>query len=345
MINFLYNLNYLNIFFFLIISFLFLFISNNKNFFIDNTMSSSHKKFFSYKNDIKIPNIGGLIIFFSLILITNDQLLILFSFFILVLGLISDFNKVTSPNIRLFFQFIIILFFIIIFDLLVYDLRNNFLNYFLENKLFSYCFSIFCFWVLINGSNMIDGLNNLNLGYFLIITIQILLINSDIIIDNNFLINFFVVIVIIYSLNFLEKIYLGDSGSYLIAFIFGWLLFQLHIENKQISPYYIMLLLWYPAFENLFSIVRKRIQKKQSTKPDNLHLHHLVYVFFKNKFRWQSKWINTFSGNAINLYNLFIFFIGTKYFFYSKILIFLTIFNIVFYIIIYFALYRNVKYF
>ena len=39
--------------------------------------------------------------------------------------------------------------------------------------------------------------------------------------------------------------------------------------------------LGYPAFENLFSIIRKFLLNKKIYKPDSLHLHHLIFSFFK----------------------------------------------------------------
>ena len=58
---------------------------------------------------------------------------------------------------------------------------------------------------------------------------------------------------------------------------------DLNNNNYFISPYFIALLLWYPAFENLFSIIRKRIVKKDPLKPDNLHFHQLLFNFFETK--------------------------------------------------------------
>ena len=46
------------------------------------------------------------------------------------------------------------------------DLRNDYLNNLISNNYFSLFFTIFCLLVLINGSNFIDGLDGLNLGYF-----------------------------------------------------------------------------------------------------------------------------------------------------------------------------------
>ena len=72
--------------------------------------------------------------------------------------------------------------------------------------------------------------------------------------------------------------FLGDGGSYLISFVAGTILIKFFNDNYLVSPYYIMALLWYPAYENLFSIVRKKIQKKTPSTPDSRHLHQLITI-------------------------------------------------------------------
>ena len=59
--------------------------------------------------------------------------------------------------------------------------------------------------------------------------------------------------------------------------------FKFHKENSVVSPYYIICLLWYPCFENLFSIVRKKINKATPQESDNNHLHHLIYSELKSQ--------------------------------------------------------------
>ena len=54
-------------------------------------------------------------------------------------------------------------------------------------------------------------------------------------------------------------------------------------NNTVISPYFVVLLLWYPCFENLFSIVRRLLSNKKTQQADNYHLHHLIYLFFSKK--------------------------------------------------------------
>ena len=73
-----------------------------------------------------------------------------------------------------------------------------------------------------NGSNFIDGLDGLNLGYFFLITIIIFFIEkfNIIIIDKNQIMVIFYLISFLLFMN-IKNFLLGDSGSYLIEFILG----------------------------------------------------------------------------------------------------------------------------
>jgi UDP-N-acetylmuramyl pentapeptide phosphotransferase/UDP-N-acetylglucosamine-1-phosphate transferase len=104
---------------------------------------------------------------------------------------------------------------------------------------------------------------------------------------------------------------------------------------------FIILLLWYPAFENLFSIVRKIIKKTQPSSPDNFHFHHLLFLYLKKKFKININFLNTLVGCIINIYNLMIFILGSKLYFHTKYLTFLVLVNIFFYLSVY--LYLKIK--
>ena len=140
------------------------------------------------------------------------------------------------------------------------DIRVPFLNYFLEYHIFSYIFFTFCLLIVTNGTNFIDGLNGLVINYYLLILI--LIFNIDVINEilniKIFFLNYIVLLFYLLLFNLLNKMYLGDSGSYLIGISIGSLLILIYKEISFISPFFIVLLLWYPCFENLFSIIRKK---------------------------------------------------------------------------------------
>ena len=58
--------------------------------------------------------------------------------------------------------------------------------------------------------------------------------------------------------NFFGKSFLGDSGTYSIGFLIAIISIKFAYENYSlISPYFVASILWYPAIENLFSILRR----------------------------------------------------------------------------------------
>tara|TARA_B100000401_G_C52635659_1_gene638202 strand:+ start:108 stop:527 length:420 start_codon:yes stop_codon:yes gene_type:complete len=131
---------------------------------------------------------------------------------------------------------------------------------------------------------------------------------------------------------------MGDSGSYLLGFLVGYILVRIYIINPSISPYFIALLLWYPAFETFFSIIRKLKTRKSPIKPDNNHFHHLLFLFIEKKLKLKKLKSNNVSSLIIILYNFFIFNISTLNIYFTYYQIFLIIINITIYLIIYMKL-------
>lgn len=73
-------------------------------------------------------------------------------------------------------------------------------------------------------------------------------------------------------------IFLGDGGAYFIGFMLGELAILLVMRNPQVSTWYAVLLLIYPAFETLFSIYRRIFLRGRSPGlPDGIHLHSLIF--------------------------------------------------------------------
>ena len=56
---------------------------------------------------------------------------------------------------------------------------------------------------------------------------------------------------------------MGDNGSYLISFFTAIFLIEVSNDNQFLSPYFIAVLLWYPAFENFFSLSRRLFFEKK----------------------------------------------------------------------------------
>ena len=316
-------------------------LSKKNNFFLNQT-GEIHQTFTS---SLKIPLLGGLFIFVSvlpLFWLSNIKILIFLSL-ILSLGICSDLKFIKSVNKRLFLQVVIILGFVLFYELKILDTRISLLDVLLSFSIFNFFFVTFCILIVINGSNFLDGLNTLLVGYYLIIIfiINILILNKGIIFINLEFFNYFLIILsLLYLLNFFNILFLGDSGSYILGFMFSILLIDLYSINTHISPFFIVLLLWYPCYENLFSIIRKIIFNRSSVKPDSNHLHQLIFHFIKKKMNFSHIKSNLTSSNLINLYNLIIFIFSINFVSNTKIMIKFILFNLLVYTVLYIFLFN-----
>ncbi len=328
----------------LITIFLFLNIIVKKFKILQSKFHNKHQKLIGKES---VPLVGGLIFYiYALINISYfDNSLIIFSLFILILGLFSDTNFLSSPNKRLILQLLVIIIFLNFFDYRITDLRIDYFNNFFSNNYFKYIFTGVCILILINGSNFIDGSNGLNLGYFfsVLLILQNLVNNQFINVETDVVYVCLIGILFLLILNFFNFLYLGDSGAYLISFIVGGILINIHQNNSNLSPYFVALLLWYPAFENFFSIIRKKINKVNPVDPDTDHLHQLIFRYINNKKIYLNKYSNQITSILINLYNFFIFLISINFITKTNYMILLIILNIIVYLGAYSFLKINMK--
>jgi UDP-N-acetylmuramyl pentapeptide phosphotransferase/UDP-N-acetylglucosamine-1-phosphate transferase len=74
------------------------------------------------------------------------------------------------------------------------------------------------------------------------------------------------------------RVFLGDGGAYFVGFMLAELAVQLVVRNPGVSPFYALAVLFYPVFETLFSIWRRKFKRGVPVdQPDALHLHQLVF--------------------------------------------------------------------
>tara|TARA_B100000902_G_C27210515_1_gene864098 strand:- start:186 stop:1220 length:1035 start_codon:yes stop_codon:yes gene_type:complete len=333
-------------FFFLIFIFFFLFYFLNnllKRFkSLSNYKGQNHQKFFGVKN---IPLSGGIFFIVSVVSLFYfykiDYLLTLFLFSIFCIGFISDTDFLSSPKFRFLIQLLLVIIFVYLLDIKVYQTKFILLDLLLKNLYFQYFFSVFCLLILINGSNFIDGLNGLMLGYFTSILLIILYLNLYLIIgiEKNLMISIIMILVFLLLLNISNKLFMGDSGSYVLGLLCGYLLIKIYEFNQEISPYFVVLLLWYPCFENLFSILRKFSLNRSPVNPDNNHLHQLIFFYLDKKIVFKKMNINNISSFLIVFYNMIVFLIGISDYSNSQLQIILIAMNVILYLIVYIRLF------
>lgn len=276
---------------YLVFNILFLFLLN---FFLTNKRLLVHKAF-GFKHKQKNKNIvlsGGLyfLISFSIISMLNNYIflnLLIYSSIFLILGIFSDINLDFSARQRLIFMFIFAFFIIINAQLFINSVDIKILDKFIRYNFFSLIFFSSCFVIIINGANFIDGTNGNASGYFILCFLslsyqldQISAGKFDALILQLMLLP----IIVFFIFNFFNKNYLGDNGSYFLSALTGLLVINSYIYY-EISSFYFINLLLYPAIEVLISFVRKIYSKQSPYLPDKMHLHHLIEkVFSKIKF-------------------------------------------------------------
>ena len=164
------------------------------------------KKFFPHKaftSKNSVPISGGLIfILTTLLFLKFENYFNYIIFLIFFVGVLSDLNSLKSPYKRFFLQVTVIFTLVFFCKIFISSIRIPFFDYLLTYTLFKYFFVVFCLLILINGSNFIDGVNTLLIGYYLSVIIILIILTN------------------IYDLNFEEKnIFKITTNFYLIIFL------------------------------------------------------------------------------------------------------------------------------
>jgi len=258
-----------------------------------------------------IPRSGGLacIISLTIFFILYNFLfnIFLFNYFVLSIllfsiGFLEDIKFKISPKYRLGLMIIVLSFFILFSSITIQSIDLKFLNTLMNYKAFSIAFTLLCLLFIINGANLIDGFNGLLAIHLLLINFILFFINLN---NGNenltvALTAQIVVLVTFLLFNFPKaKMFLGDSGSYLFGSLVALNIINTNNLNPQISSFFFCILLFYLFFEVFFSFFRKLYLRKSPLKPDNLHLHMLLYNFLDRSKKFKDS--NYLSSLIINV--------------------------------------------
>ena len=290
----------------------------------------------------EVPRIGGLIIYTFLILTVllslQSQLLkiILISAIpIMYVGSKEDLFHNTSPKIRLFFM-------ILSAFLLIYLLPTKLpeIDFPIVNKFFSFtfvkeAFFVFCILVIMNGNNLIDGVNGnmalTNIVQLCVLGLIAFSVNDHEIIQLLLVLLIPLIIFLIFNYPF-GKIFSGDAGAYFYGFSISSSVIYLFGKYDQLLSWSAVLILIYPSIELLFSFIRKMFFENTSPfTADSKHLHSIIFKHF-------GKQSISCSNSFVILFLIpFIFAPTTLYLFFDDVfgILFLIFFIIVFYIVIY----------
>ena len=136
----------------------------------------------------------------------------------------------------------------------------------------------FCFLALINAFNFFDGIN-LQVGLYSIFIILIFISKNIFLI---FWISLLLSIFFYLILNFKNKIFLGDSGSLFLSFIFSYFFTVYHNKFNAFYDDDIFLIMILPGLDMVRLFIQRLISKKNPLYGDRQHIHHLISKKFNN---------------------------------------------------------------
>ena len=194
---------------------------------------------------------------------------------IFLVGLYDDKYNLSFDK-RLIFLFFIIFFF------LNYNPRINITNIVIEqlfidiqvNKISKLLITLIVVSYIIS-LNLFDGINLQSLCYSLVIVTIVICKNIFIL----FNLSIFLPIIFLIYFNYKNKIFLGESGIYLIGFILSYNFifgYQLDILNGET----IFMMVFMPIIDTIRVIFTRVFKGLNPSKPRRDHLHHLLLNYF-----------------------------------------------------------------
>jgi len=239
------------------------------------------------------PMVGGIVIIFSILIISffveaSESIFFIFyvSLIIFLIGILDDMFQI-NIQIRFFFQFLasslIIGSGIKIINLGGFSVIPSF-----ELGIFGIFLTFFAVLCLINAINFLDGLNGLSSGTIIISLLSIFIFSffeGKIINESIFyflLLSIFCFFLINIGKTPFKIIFLGDSGSTTLGFLLSFFLIYFTLpETRFMHPVLAIWCIAFPMYE-LLSVIIKRIYLRINIfNPDNRHIHHIL---LKNNF-------------------------------------------------------------
>jgi len=196
-------------------------------------------------------------------------------------GFLEDLTRKVSPYSRLLFAFGAAAVGYVLLDGRITDLDLPYDDYLFEYEIFAFGFTLFAVGGFAHAANIVDGMNGLAgmIGAAILAAIAAVAYAVG---DERILAAALIVMASVIGFlvwNFPRGVlFAGDGGAYFLGFAIAELAVLLVHRNSEISPWFALLALWYPVWETLYSMYRRKVVRGRSpADPDGLHLHTLVY--------------------------------------------------------------------
>lgn len=244
----------------------------------------------------KVPTLGGVGIYFALVLsysIFSSEINSNYSFFLssitilFFVGLMDDL-LVVAPDKKLYAQITSSLLIIFGSGIQIFTFGGLFGIYDLPFWV-SVPFTIFVFIILNNAYNLIDGIDGLAGIVGIIISFAFIFIFYRIYDYSAGTLSVALLASLLgflrYNLSHRFKIFMGDTGSMVVGFILTFLLIRfLYISSQpsyslDTAPVIVLFIFVIPIVDTASVIIIRLLKGKHPLKPDKNHLHHqLIYL-------------------------------------------------------------------
>lgn len=232
--------------------------------------------------------VGGVSIFLTVILslalvpedLARDYLyLLLATSFLFIAGLREDLGVHVSPAKRLLAAFFASLLMIVFLGAWIPRADISGLDYLLEYWWVGIPITLIVTAGLANAFNLIDGVNGLAAVTAMIASVAMTIIAYKAGFHDMSILTAMLTVIILgfFILNFpFGRIFLGDAGAYSIGFILSWLGVIILLNSPQVTPWALLLILFWPVIDTCLAIYRRMRKTHNTMAPDRLHMHQLV---------------------------------------------------------------------
>ena len=243
-----------------------------------------------------VPRIGGVGLLCGLIIagLTGQsvyQNLLTYSVVVLlpvfIFGLAEDLTKNVSPRLRLISSLVAGAAFIFIFDTHLTKTGFEVSDQLLAFPFLAILLIVLAISSLINAMNIVDGLNGLSIGSSLAMMLSVAVVafkvgDWEVV---QFALTVSICLIGVALFNFpIGRMFMGDSGAYLMGGIVAFSVILISERNDDVSPFFGLLVIAYPFYELMRTMLRRiRATDVNVMAPDLEHLHSLIFTNLQSR--------------------------------------------------------------
>ncbi len=255
--------------------------------------------FFRKIHEKPISKIGGLIIFFTIVLnivlfpkvypyennLNINYISVLFVTYFFLIGLLDDLYSIKPYFITLLIIIGSTVFLNLDNDLVIRKLTfNEIFKENLELKSLSFIFTIFSIYIFYNSVNFSDGANGILASLSIFWLTSLFFINLKFI---YFITPIIFCLILLLLANLKNKLFFGNSGSSTLSAFIALIYIKSYNNNYiLLTPEIIFLLFLLPGLDCVMVTIKRLINKKNPLEPDNSHFHHNLINLTKKKYVW-----------------------------------------------------------